>query len=357
MIIRISKTKIKIIKGDNLSMELKEFKKLKVGDKVRIVKEKTAEGCGWNRDGLMDKWLGKIMTVREKTFIGTLLMEEDKDEWDGCLSGGFCWSNDMIDSVIKEETIVIKSDGKTVTAYCGKDKGVAVCSPDDEFDLYTGAKLALDRLFGKEEKSEKEKKSGLEPIDISGSGVLYFKDMDTGEWKKLSDVKEVKTVKEIKRPATVGEWIKITDDQKSHGHYKKGDILQVYDRYDGISFNGVFCNLNIKVERKKPFELGYISRAGNLVIWDYEYVVLEGYEPPKEEPKPEVKEVKRPATVGEWIKIVKPILNCGMYKKDDILKVVRLGDYNLTNGGVYCDRTYIIIAGDEYVVLEGYQPE
>ena len=322
-------------------MELKEFKKLKVGDKVRIVKVKNC--WGWNGSGLMDKWLGKIMTVRSiDTMFDSVLMEEDKKEG---YSMGWHWFPEMIEEKVEKikDTIVIKSDGKTVTAYCGKDKGVAVCSPDDEFDLYTGAKLALDRLFGKE-----EKKSGLEPIDIIGSGFFYFiKD----------NIKEVKIIKEVKRPAKVGEWIKITDDQKSHGHYKKGDILQVYDRYDGISFNGVFCNLKIKVERKKPFELGYISRDGNLVIWDYEYVVLESYEPPKEEPKPEVKEVKRKAVVGEYIKIVNPYFTGDMYKKDDILKVVRLGDYHLTNGGVYCDRKDIVICGDEYVVLEGYQPE
>lgn len=35
--------------------------KYKVGDRVRIVKEKT--GRNWNSEGRMDKWLGEIMTI------------------------------------------------------------------------------------------------------------------------------------------------------------------------------------------------------------------------------------------------------------------------------------------------------
>lgn len=51
-------------------------------------------------------------------------------------------------------TIVVKSDGKTVTAFSGKYRGIAKCSPQDEFDIEIGTKLAIDRLF----KSIKEQK-------------------------------------------------------------------------------------------------------------------------------------------------------------------------------------------------------
>lgn len=53
-----------------------------------------------------------------------------------------------------KQTIVIKTDGNTVTAYMGDKRGVAKCNPVDTFDLYTGAKLALDRLFDKDERTE-----------------------------------------------------------------------------------------------------------------------------------------------------------------------------------------------------------
>lgn len=47
----------------------------------------------------------------------------------------------------QKQTIVIKREDDTVTAYMGKHKAVAKCSPDDEFDLYKGAILALTRLL------------------------------------------------------------------------------------------------------------------------------------------------------------------------------------------------------------------
>ena len=47
----------------------------------------------------------------------------------------------------QKQTIVIKREDDTVTAYMGKHKAVAKCSPDDEFDLYKGAVLAITRLL------------------------------------------------------------------------------------------------------------------------------------------------------------------------------------------------------------------
>ena len=55
--------------------------KYKVGNKVRIVCE-WGEGCHQSPDGKMDKWLGKVMTIR---YVGELLyrMVEDSTEYDG----------------------------------------------------------------------------------------------------------------------------------------------------------------------------------------------------------------------------------------------------------------------------------
>lgn len=44
-------------------------------------------------------------------------------------------------------TIVIKQRDNEVTAYMGKKKATAKCSPTDSFDLYKGAILALTRLL------------------------------------------------------------------------------------------------------------------------------------------------------------------------------------------------------------------
>lgn len=81
-------------------MTQEEFSTLKPGDKVRIVKEKT--GFGWNCDGGMDKWLGKVMTVKKRKDCfdsECLKMEEDKSEWDD----GWSWSPEMIDCKVEDE--------------------------------------------------------------------------------------------------------------------------------------------------------------------------------------------------------------------------------------------------------------
>lgn len=51
-----------------------------------------------------------------------------------------------------EETIgVIKRNGNTIIVHMGDLHGTAKCSPDDQFDLYTGCELALRRALGKED--------------------------------------------------------------------------------------------------------------------------------------------------------------------------------------------------------------
>lgn len=66
---------------------------------------------------------------------------------------------------VGEQIIVITNDGKTTMAQLIQGNpilkmGVAKCNPEDKFDLETGAKLALERLFEKEE----SKKEGLADI-------------------------------------------------------------------------------------------------------------------------------------------------------------------------------------------------
>ena len=128
--------------------------KYKVGDKVRIV-SKWGKGCFQSPNGEMDKWLGKIMTVR---YVGIKLykmVEDIKDnEW-----GGWVWSENCIAGLARENKIVITSDGEKTLArlYDGNKiikTATAKCSPDDNFDFETGATIAFDRLFDKHEKEE-----------------------------------------------------------------------------------------------------------------------------------------------------------------------------------------------------------
>ena len=52
---------------------------------------------------------------------------------------------------------VLKEDGKVVK------RAQAVCSPDDEYSFETGARLAVDRVFGRDEKCAEEKGAAHEP--------------------------------------------------------------------------------------------------------------------------------------------------------------------------------------------------
>lgn len=75
--------------------------KYRVGDKVLIKNEIT---YGMDIEGRMDKWLGKIMTVRSTEKVGDFepkyYMEEDIDEWNGNWQRGWCWYESHIQGKI-----------------------------------------------------------------------------------------------------------------------------------------------------------------------------------------------------------------------------------------------------------------
>jgi len=71
---------------------------LQPGDVVKIVDE-WCDGCKENPAGLMDRWLGKVMTVRSVcNEYDYVLMEEDENtpEW----PGGWAWFSPAIDYVV-----------------------------------------------------------------------------------------------------------------------------------------------------------------------------------------------------------------------------------------------------------------
>ena len=299
-------------------MKEKEFKKLKVGDKVQIVSNKVGDYS--DPFGEMVKWLGKIMTIREVDSQGrAAYMEEDKNK----SINGWWWYPHMIEKKVEKYPTVVDhliKGRKTIVKLSNGKVGIAICSPEDTFNPYEGFRLASARAYGYEAPYEKKN-----------------------------------TVKEVKRPAEVGEYIKITNGIPIFKtYYKNGDILKVYKRNDGIAFAGVFCDLD-----KKVFNL--INNNGNIIIFDGEYVVLEGYKPKKE---PSYKEVNRIAKAGDYIKITKP--NFDFEKVGDILKVcyepagVNYTDYPSDRhvrrpDGVYPPCWYHL--PNEYVVLEGYKPK
>ena len=177
--------------------------KFKVGDKVRVRKDLIV---GKNYGGLtlfvgpMSGFRGEEMVITNITALGN---------YD--TTSPFIFSDEMLELVKPiEEFIVIRRDKSDVIAsYKRGDEIVrtakAACAPSDEFNFETGAKLAFDRLMGREEPKsqpapeplyaqyfkhsvEAEKRSSMKIGDrvvhpIHGSGtVVGFERDNMGDW-------------------------------------------------------------------------------------------------------------------------------------------------------------------------------
>ena len=92
-------------------------------------------------------------------------------------------------------------------------------------------------------------------------------------------------VREVKRRAKVGEYVKIVNAVSSYGNYKNGDILQIVD-------DAYFC-------------VRYGYNPGE-ALYDHEYVVLEGYNPKKDVKQKEPHKFK----VGDIVKCNNPVRYC-----------------------------------------------
>lgn len=141
-----------------------------------------------------------------------------------------------------DTTIVIyRKDNKVVALDKSTgEKAEANCNHADEFDFRTGAKLAFNRLMGEDVK------------------------LDNG-------------VREVKRKAKVGEYIKIVDAKPFLIPYENGEIFRV------IGVKNATCEVENSVKRCHT--------------WHSEYVVLENYKPEKEPEK------KDEICVGDTVKV------------------------------------------------------
>lgn len=136
----------------------------KVGDKVRIVDHRT---YNMNPYGEMNKWLGKVMTIRGLSSFG-YWMEEDYGEY---LGDGWMWDDSMISGLAEPArepcTVELRFDGMITTATLkrgGRDVKTAEarCNPKDTYSRAEGARVAVERLFEKKRKEDKPKKSKRE---------------------------------------------------------------------------------------------------------------------------------------------------------------------------------------------------
>lgn len=143
--------------------------KYKIGDKVRIVDYRTYR---MNDFGKMDKWLGKVMTVRgiERGLHG-YWMVEDCGENKG---RGWLWADSMIAGLAEPErgpcTVELRFDGMITTATLkrgGRDVKTAEarCNPKkDTYSRAEGARVAVERLFEKKRKEEDKPKESKPKI-------------------------------------------------------------------------------------------------------------------------------------------------------------------------------------------------
>lgn len=190
--------------------------KFNVGDKVKVIKYNTFA---------KKEYLGKILEVESRCDVpGT-------GEEGYALVGAerFRFFPNELEKV--NETIAIYRKDNEVIALDKSNgkKAVAKCSPEDKFNFRVGAKLAFTRLMGEEL------------------------------------VKKYNKVREVKRKAELGEYIKIVKPSVSFGKYFKDDVLKVV--------NEPLYSDCVVVENKNGFA----------TVGESEYVVLENYEPPKKE--------------------------------------------------------------------------
>lgn len=241
--------------------------KYNVGDKVRIISKR---GSQWNPKGLMDKYCGTVMTIRDNHKFGSdglYAMEEDKHENGG---GGWCWDDSDIVGLVKDETPKYKVGDRVIVeesnvdflfgSYCGKHgKIVAIM---DCFDHPYQVAIDNDAELWCKVKCLESDNEAVEKIVITHDGktttaTLYRDDgsketatarcapedtFDFNVGAKLAMERLMEKVnpavepdeptesdvewRVVNRKAQVGDYIRLTTD----GHYhwnEPGDVLKV----------------------------------------------------------------------------------------------------------------------------------
>lgn len=159
--------------------------------------------------------------------------------------------SDMLKKVGSETIVIYRNDNKVIALDKSTgEKAEANCNHADEFDFRTGAKLAFNRLMGE-------------------------------------DVKPDNGVREVKRKAKVGEYIKIVDAKPFLIPYENGEIFRV------IGVKNATC------EVENPVKM--------FCAWHREYVVLENYKPEKEPEK------KDEICVGDTVKVTDTVKQYNLY--------------------------------------------
>lgn len=148
--------------------------KFKVGDRVKVRSwESMAKEFGIDGGGSIEvpcvfvpkmrKYCGQVVTIRSVSSAGHYLIKEDNGD-------GWIFSEQMLEpgviaktkhspkktNSISSDKVIIYDEGRKVIAFdkASGNMGVARCHPEDKFDFFLGAEIALERL---KEECEKPK--------------------------------------------------------------------------------------------------------------------------------------------------------------------------------------------------------
>nr|DAH24072.1 MAG TPA: hypothetical protein [Caudoviricetes sp.] len=191
--------------------------KYKVGDKVRIVGHRT---YNMNPSGEMDKWLGKVMTIRGLSWFG-YWMEEDYGEY---LGDGWMWDDSMISGLAEPRrepcTVELRFDGMITTATLKRGgrnvkTAEARCNPKDTYSRAEGARVAVERLFEKKRKEDKPKESKLEHGNpkVGDKFVVVQKRYTPHHSFAIGDIVTLEAISAIGNLYWLGEKLQFVDDR------------------------------------------------------------------------------------------------------------------------------------------------
>lgn len=255
---------------------MSEFKK---GQKVIVIPNRVK--TNWCSG--MNNYIGNVLTIRAKgngTYGPGYWVEENY----------YFWQEEHIQPV-NNQTIVIYPNGLETISLLKEGKKViksanAKCNPSDTYDFEIGAKLAFSRLMGDE--------FAVKEIEVAHSASIDWEGFKAGKFAVHCDIEE-KAKAFLKECDTHGiEW---------EGRYKASEISY------NANYPCYHCSNGYLYHDRRSF----CEIRKNIPIIDYATS------------KSTVKEVKRPAKVGEWIKIVNAchiVSDIGReeYKNGDVLK-------------------------------------
>ena len=152
--------------------------KFKVGDKVKILDGTGISDYtgGWNRLD-MTAFVGQVAEVR-----GVREFKTTGNVGYSLKGNRYLWDERGLQPVaaMTPRKIIVMQDKADPMKVIARDLdtgkvGVAKCSPQDAFDFCTGAKLAFDRLMGREEKKPEEPKPEPEKPKLYSGKVVCVK--------------------------------------------------------------------------------------------------------------------------------------------------------------------------------------